>query len=165
MHWTKDCLISLWPSVMKDHRVTSFILFILQVSLALPFVQFFLGIPTGKQHSFLHPPFLTSYDIAVGIAFLFIVLDHKLGLCHHTHSLLPHPTTKRPLINKGAAKKVALITIGSVVFLVIVHLGPYSSFIPQPGGPLLIVLMVPIWWVITSRIYHSRQQALWSRVG
>jgi len=152
---------------MKDHRVTSFILFILQVSLVIPTLQLSLVIsqPNRLADDFFHPSFRIGYDVAVGFAFLFIALDHKFGLRHHTHFLPSCPTTKGPLINKRAAKKFALITIGSVVFLVIAHLHSYSSSIPQPGSPLLIVLMVPIWWVNASKIYHSRRRALLSRVG
>lgn len=136
LHWTRDSLILLWPSIMKDRRIVSFILFNLQISLTV----------TGSLTSGV--PYV-SLGVA-GIATFFILLDCGCGKYRHR---------QEPSID---AKKMVFI---SAAFISIGVISIAPCFLPFPDMDLilLVAVLTSVWWVNAPTIYHLRRHVLVSR--
>jgi hypothetical protein len=137
LHWTRDSLIILWPTVMQDRRLVTFIIFILQTSLPLagplPILRgfFFFGI--------------------LIIAVFFILLDYRYG--KHRHRQEP----------SSYAKKIIFISTASISIVVLTLANFISNQFPFLDTILLLAVLSPVWWVTAPRIYHSRRRVLVSR--
>jgi len=142
LHWTRDSLILLSPTIMKDYHIAHLILFILQISLTVtqPVVIF----------DSYHLPYYYLPGIA-GMPTLFLLLDYGYSKSRHR---------QRPLID---AKKLVFTFIASISIGLLSFASHSIHFFPSLNSILLVVVLTPVWWVNASRIYYSRQRVVVAR--
>ena len=138
LHWTRDSLVLLWPTIMKDHQIVPFILFILQISLST--ITGLLGAFYGYIFSGI-----------AGIAALFTLLTYGCGRYRHREG---------PSVG---AKKWVVVSMVSILISLFSIASSFIPFFPFLDITLLVVVLTPVWWVTAPRIYNSRQQVLKSR--
>ena len=148
LQWTRDSLIL--PTIVKIYQIVSFILFTLQVFLIAPFSNtnwyyFIAGLGT------------------VGTVLLFVLLDYGYRRYQHrqdANSLPPYSVKGGPSID---AKKLVFICMAVILFGEFLFVPSFPTILYALRTIMLVAVLALVWWINAPRIYHSKQQVLWSR--
>jgi hypothetical protein len=150
---------------MKDRRLVSFFLFILQISVIGQAVA--VASSSNQLASSLTEWVITSsigwyYITGSGTAGLFILLDYGHGRYQHRkngNSLLLYSVKEGPSID---AKKKVFIFMAAIIFGALLVFLIVTLYIPSIILPA--VVLASVWWVNAPRIYPSKRQVLGSRL-